>query len=280
MKKLLVLTDFTPNASHAEVAALHLAVKLGYSILLYHTLPYIPFIPSDSGGPYAAETVGVLFGASKERLMQEADKLREITVMTPVKAVNIQEKSGEGNLGDVINELTADPEIEMVIMGGRSGGALEHIFSGSDTNAVISKARRPVLIIPAHVAWHIPRKVIFATDFGINDIKAVSYLQELSLRLQFTLHIVHMVHHGEVLTEIGAEVAFREYLDEQQLQYTQVSAGNVHTGLRAYCDEQGAHLLAMAHHQHSFVSRLLGHSETMALIDDQTLAVLVFPPGF
>lgn len=280
MKKLLVLTDFTANATHAETAALHLAVRLGDGVLLYHTLPYIPLIPNDSGGPYMAATAGMLFEDSKERLMQEADKLREIAVMTPGQAVSIEEKNGEGRLGDVINELTADPEIEMVIMGGRSGGALEHIFSGSDTSVIIRKALKPVLIIPAHMAWDIPHNLVFATDFGIADIPAVSYLKELSSRLEFTLHTVHIVRQSEVVTEIGAEVAFLEYLHEQQLNYTQVFAGNVHEGLRKYCDEQGAALLAMTHDQHSFISRLFRQSESMAAITDQTLPVLVFPPGF
>lgn len=280
MKKLLVLTDFTANAAHAEAAALQLAVKLGDGILLYHTLPYVPLIPSDSGGPYVAETTSILFEDSKERLMQEADQLREIAVMNPGSEVSIEERNGEGSLSDLIADLTADPAIEMVVMGARSGGALEHLLSGSDTTAVIRKALKPVLVIPGRGEWKIPQKVVFATDFGTADIPAVSFLQDLSARLNAGLAIVHVIPPGEVITEISAEVAFRKYLDRHQLNFQQVFAGDVHQGLQKYGARQDAAVLAMTHGRHSFVSRLFGHSESRSVIADQTLAVLVFPPDF
>lgn len=278
MKKLLVLTDFTANASHAEATALHLAIKLGDSILLYHTLPYIPLIPGDSAGPYVTE--GMLFEDSKERLMQEADKLREIAVMNPGCEVNVEEKNGEGKLADVIAELTADPAIEMVIMGGRSGGALEHLLSGSDTAAVIRKARKPVLIIPMTADAGIPQKVVFATDFGVADITAVNFLVRLAGSLGFELKIVHVLPRGEVVTEIGAEVAFRKYLAGCRLDYTQVFDKNVRHGLQQYCRENGAGILAMTHLHHDLMSRIFGHSETTEAIAHQELAVLIFPPAF
>ncbi|OCX54016.1 hypothetical protein BEL04_07005 [Mucilaginibacter sp. PPCGB 2223] len=280
MKKLLVLTDFTANASHAEAAALRIAAKIGAGILLYHTLPYVPLIPSDSGGPYVTETANMLFEDSKERLMQEADKLKEIGVMTPGCEVRIEERNGDGSIGDVIADLTNDPDILLVIMGGRSGGALDHILSGSDTAAVMRKATKPVLIIPMNAAFIIPGKVVFATDFGTADIKAVGFLHDLSVKLGFELDIVHMIPHGEVNTKIEPEVSFRKYLNQHRLNFNQVFTDDVHRGLRHYCQEKNTDLLAMAHGHHSFVSRLFGHSESIAMISDQQFSVLVFPPGF
>lgn len=279
MKKLLVLTDFTANASHAEGAALHLARKMGAGILLYHTLPYIPLIPSDSSGPYVTETTTMLFEDSKERLIQEADKLREVAVMRNY-VIEISEKSAEGSLSDLIAELTEDPDVELVVMGGRSGGALDHLLSGSDTAAVIRKAKRPVLVIPLAASGDIPKKMVFASDFGDADIPAVSYLHDLAVRLGTPLDIVHMVLHGEVITEIGPEVAFRKYLDQHHLNFNQVFAEDVHQGLQHYCQQNGVELLAMAHGHHPFISRLFGRSKTNAVIADQQLPVLVFPPDF
>ncbi len=279
MKKLLVLTDFTTNAFHAETVALKLAARMGAGILLYHTLPYIPLIPSDGGGPYVTETASMLFEDSEERLVQEADKLRDIAVMTGCR-VDIEEKNGEGTLNDVTAELTSGSDIEMVIMGGRSGGALEHLLSGSDTAAVIRKARKPVIIIPMSADVDIPGKVVFATNFGTADIPAISFLNDLSAQVSFQLDIVHVIPKGEVVIEIGPEVTFRKYLDHHGLNYNQVLATDVHKGLQHYCEENSTDLLAMTHGQHSFISRLFGHSEARAAISGQQLAVLVFPPDF
>jgi len=280
MKKLLVLTDFSANANHAEAAALHIARKLGNGICLYHTLPYIPLIPSDSAGPYVTESASMLFEDSKERLIQEADKLREIDVMTQGSHVDINGRNGEGGLGDVIGGLTTEPDIEMVIMGGRSGDALEHLFGGSDTATVIRKSHRPVLIVPQDAAIEIPATVVFAADFAAADISAVIFLQEFSSRMGFSLNIVHIATPEKAVTEIGAEIAFRKYLELHALKYTQVPGTDIHRGLQQYCEEKNAGLLAMTHGKHSFFSRLFGHSEARAMISGQQIAVLIFPPEF
>jgi nucleotide-binding universal stress UspA family protein len=280
MKKLLVLTDFTPNAAHAAAAALRLCSKLNTDILLYHALPFIPLIPSDSGGIYVNERARMLFEDSQERLSQEAADFRKRMADLPGRHPVIDTGNGEGALGDVIGDLTNDPNIEMVIMGGRSGGALDHLLSGSDTGATIRKSGKPVLIIPMKAPDAIFKKVVFATDFGTSDIAAVNYLLQLSKRLGFRLDVVHVLRHGEVVTELGPELAFRKFLAQHALNCNQVFSEDVHGGLRHYCAAQAADLLAMTHGHHSFISRLFGHSESREAISDQQLAVLVFPPVF
>lgn len=280
MKKLLVLTDFTDNASHAEAAALRLSGKMGADLLLYHTLPYIPLIPNDGGGPYVTETAGMLFEDSRERLQQEADKLRETAVMTLDRTANIQERNGEGNLSEVIHELSEEEGIGMIIMGGRSGSALGHLLSGSDTAAVIRKATKPVLIIPMTTAWALPQKVVFATGFGPADPPAVDYLLELSVLLGFQLNVVHLSRPGEVITEIGPEIAFRKFLDQRGLSCTRVIGGDVHRGLQDYCRDHHTDVLALTHGHHALLARLFGRSESLAAVAGGQLAILVFPPDF
>lgn len=280
MKKLLVLTDFTANASHAEAAALRIAGKMGAGILLYHSLPYIPMALSDSGGPYVSETANMLFDDSKERLIQEAGELKELADKLDINHLVVNQTNGEGSLGDVITDLTAAPTVAMVVMGGRTGGTMDHLLTGSDTAEVIRKALKPVLIIPRNAAISIPEKVVFATAFNAADIPAINFLQDLSTHLDFDLDIVHIISGVEEAAETGAAMDFRNYLALHGLNYQQVRGKDVHKGLQHYCVKNGADMLAMVHGQHSFISRLFGHSESKAVITDQRLSVLIFPPGF
>ncbi|MCQ6961513.1 universal stress protein, partial [Mucilaginibacter aquariorum] len=57
-------------------------------------------------------------------------------------------------------------------------------------------------------------------------------------------------------------------------------AEDVHQGLQHYCKQNGVDMLAMTHGEHSFIARLFGHSETRAMLADQSLPVMVFPPDF
>ena len=280
MKKLLVLTDFSANASHAAAAALRLSARLDMDLLLYHTLPYIPLVPTDSDGSYVSGAERMLFDDNRERLMQETTALRMLAAKSKGRHIHIGFRNGDGDLGDVIGELTAETDIEMVIMGGRSGGAMEHLFTGSDTTAVIRKSCKPVWIIPETADWDTPQKVVLATDFGAADLPAVDFLIGLSQILGFQLEVVHVVSNGEVTTEIEPEIVFRKFLAHRNLDCTQVFGADVHHSLHQYCKDNRTDVLAMTHGHHSFIGRLFGHSESRDTIADRQLAVLVFPPGF
>jgi nucleotide-binding universal stress UspA family protein len=280
MKMLLVLTDFTSNASHAEGAAIKLSAKLGTGIMLYHTMPYIPLIPSDSGSPYVNETESIITEDNKELLIQEADKLREIAVITQQGQIHIETAYGEGGLGDIIADVSDDQEIKMVIMGGRSGSTIEHLLNGSDTANVIRKSRKPVLVIPATLQWDIPQKIVFATDFGETDMQAVEFLINLTELLNAQLNILHVFQPDKEVSDLGPEIAFRRFIDHNNITYEEVVEEDVHIGLENYCRANGFGLLAMVHGHHSFIGRLFGHSESRALIADQLLPVIVFPPDF
>lgn len=276
MKKLLVLTDFTACAAHAAQAAVRLAAQLGDDLVLYHTMPYVPLIPSDGGGPYVTEVAHILTEDSQAKLAEVVTGLQQ----SPDCHTQISQQSGEGGLGSQIAELTGPSDIELVVMGGRTGGALDHLFQGSDTSAVIRKARKPVLIIPVSVPWRLPATVVFATDYSVEDISAVSFLQELSLRVGFTLKIVHVLWQDDVVSDVAPGIAFGKFLAERRLSCEQTLADSVHEGLVNYCSKHHADILAMSHRHHSFVGRLFSRSESRSVIADGALAVLVFPPEY
>jgi nucleotide-binding universal stress UspA family protein len=277
MKKLLVLTDFTTNASHAEAVALQLSGKLGAGLLLYHTHSVIPLIASDGGGPYVAETATMLVEDSKETLSQEVDKLKMLAAAELGLPPIINYQIGEGDLADAIGELSAEPNVEMIIMGGSCGGAMEHLLIGSDTSTVIRKASKPVLIIPMNTDWRIPQKIAFATDFRLGDMSAVNFLLKLSSSVGAQLEVVHVSQTGEMHKKDGAELAFRKYLEKKNLVCTQLLGSDVQGELQHYCSRSRVDLLSMAHGRHSFFSRLFGYSESEEAISNKQLALLIFP---
>lgn len=279
MKKLLVLTDFSANAVHAEAVAVRLAAKLKADMTLYHTLPYIPFALSNSQGPLITESMDILFKDSAEQLKKEAGHLGAIGAKLGYQT-RIECKNGDGNLAENIRDLTFREDIDMVIMGGRSGGTLEHLLTGSDTAAVINKAAKPVWVIPLSEDRGLPEKVVFATNFGTADIPAVDFLLDLAKGLDFQLEIIHVVRPGEVVTEIGPEVAFRKFLAHRGLNCKQVFGEGLQTTLQHYCTANKVDVIAMTHQHHSFVSKLFVRSESTAAITQKQLAVLVFPPDF
>lgn len=278
MKKLLVLTDFSANAAHAEAAALRLSACLSADILLYHAFTYIPMVLGNMEGPLI--TADMLFQDSLEQLKKEAHRLNKLGAQIEGCQTHIDCKTGDGSLAENVRDLTLHEDIHMVVMGGRSGGALDHLLTGSDTAAVIRRSHKPVWVIPVAADWDLPKKVVFATDFSLIDMPAVDFLLDLAKNLHFELEIVHVLRSGEVVTEIGPEIAFRKFLVHRGLTYIQVFGEAVHLALQQYCTEHQADLLALSHQHHSFLSSLFGHSESKAAIAQRRLAVIVFPPDY
>ncbi|MBB5396836.1 universal stress protein [Mucilaginibacter sp. AK015] len=278
MKKLLVLTDFSANAAHAESAALRLSSKMSADLVLYHTFSYVPMALSNIEGPLV--TPDMYYADSMENLQKGANRLNELCATIAGCKTHIECKTGDGGLAENVRELTAGNEMSMVIMGGRTGGTIDHLLTGSDTAAVIRKSRKPVCIIPSAAQLGIPKKVVFATNFEMSDLPAVDFLLDLGKDLDFELQIVHILRPGEAATAIGAEMAFRKFLLHRGLTCKQVFREAVQPALQHYCADEKVDLLALSHQHHSLVARLFGHSESKAVIAQQQLPVIIFPPDY
>ena len=283
MKKLLALTDFTPNAAHAAAAAVHLSRKLGADLILYHAVQYITPVPDYTFGSAILETEDSLLKDSTERLKGEARSLESQVAQLTGYQPRIDIICGEGNLAQDIKVLSHRQDIGLIVMGGMAGGTLDHLLTGSETVAVTGAARKPVLVIPEEASLTSLKKIVFATDFGTADISAVRYLLEMAELLNIPLEVLHVVRPGEVVTEIGPEVAFRGYLnslDAHRVSYKMLTAADVSKRLQDYCHETDAAMLAMTHVHHHFISRAFGRSQTKEAMAAKHLAVLIFPPEF
>jgi len=283
MKKLLVLTDFTSNSAHAATIAVGICNRLGTDLLLYHSIQYVPLVTDYTYGTYITGTANTLFKESREKLTQEAESLQPMALRNNVYHPIIRCESGEGNLGANVKKITKKMDIIMVVMGGRSGGALDHLLTGSETTAVIKNAMKPVLVIPEKADLNSINRVIFATDFGTADIAALKYLTEIATPLGFEIEVVHVERPHTTSTGIEREVTFREYLNElgsEKISYGSIIGKHAVPRLQDYCKETSSVILAMTHGSQGFISRLFDHSETKEVIAHQQVAVIIFPPAF
>ena len=277
MKKLLVLTDFTANAQHAEAAAVRICSKSKMDLLLYHAAEEMVAIPAGCNATF-------VIGANpareqyKVKLIKEVETLKHIAVGIGGYLPTISFICSEDNLGDDIKRLSERTDIHLVIIGGRLGKRLDHLLSGSETKEVIDNSRKPVLIIPEGVRAEGLKKVIFATDFAKADQSAVRFLVELTHVLGLELEAAHVVKRGELYDDFDREVAFCAFLEQQGIPYETLFHNTVTPRLKAHCYQTGAGLLAMTHGHHSWISRLFSHSESEAVIDSKDIAVMLFPP--
>lgn len=281
MKKLLLLTDFTANAAHAAGSARQLGAQLKTDLLLYHSIQYVPIVPDLPGSNMITETNESLFKDSRLQLGQAAEALSLIPVPAERYQPQITCETGEGSLVANVRELTGNPAIRLVVMGGRSGGALDHLLGGSETTAVINASQKPVLVIPVLAELSLVKKIVFASDFQEADNRALDVLTELAQTIGIHLEVVHIIKPGSVVTDIENEIAFRKrlnQLDPTAVSYQQITGDDISHLLETHCQQNGPALLAMTHQRHGLLSALFGRSESKKMLQQADLAVLIFPP--
>jgi len=279
MKKILLLTDFSANADNAAAWALGFAEKLGGGLVLFHSLKLEPISPYYGGGAFVSETGQLMSEESTEKLSELSEAMRD---RAKDKSIVIEQLSGEGSLGDFIGAMTKGEKFELIVMGARSGGVLEHLLTGSDTQQVIDNAVCPVLIIPAASQNVRLNKAVLATDFNKGDLKAVDYLNEWAAFFDLQLEIAHVLLPGEKV-DTAAELAFRKGVnrrENQEMTYHEVSGEELSHRLNRLCSMTKADILAMVHYEQGFFDRLFGHSESKDALDKQRVPLLIFPPAF
>ena len=282
MKKILVLTDFSANATCAAEAALVLSGKLHTDLLLFNTYVDYATMPSYGGGAWKVNEITDRQKKSVQGLKLLMEGLESLSNelepddLKPVVDFDLSDCNLEIDVADILN----NNEVELIVMGARSHEPREALY-GEDTNSIINHAIRPVLIVPAKTDLKQIRKIIFATAFEEADFKAIHYLVKLGKLFHYQLEIIHVVKPDQKSLEESPEaLVFKlqlAQLNYQGLSYHEVEGKNVIERLNYLSTETGPAILALLHHQRSFFGRLFAHSETKRALATQKVPLLVFP---
>jgi nucleotide-binding universal stress UspA family protein len=281
MKKILVLTDFSDNASHAASSAIFLASKVHASVLLFHTF-IRQTVPVNAETPWQIEEL-MWADQSKYNLAYLTENLEPLVDQLPPADYHpkIHTESAEGSLAFQLKEQLKNHDIEFIVMGDGSGTTMENILAGSSTTAVIEHTTRPVIIIPAAAQLQRLKKVIFATDFDEADIQALGYLTGLGKLFDFQLEIAHVKLFKQTEQEVsGPERSFFEKVEKlhyPNLLYQEVKGKDLVNRLNRICKDKTSDLLVMVHDQRGLLGRLFGGSVSKAILKRQSLPVMIIP---
>ncbi|MFD2872897.1 universal stress protein [Mucilaginibacter ximonensis] len=281
MKKILVLTDFSENARRAAEVAVTLAGKLHANIILFNTYISEPVMSEYGGTPWPAEQL-LWADESKEKLKLLKKDLEQLVRQLPAgdHHPGIDQRHDIGNLGKQVKNLLQQEQIELIVMGARTGSTWEHLLIGSETSAVIEHTNRPVLIIPQSRPMRKLQKVTLATDFDQADQKAVHYLTHLGRVFGFSLDIVHVSLWGDKPVHDSLKTAFKYQVAKynfQAINYLEVGGKDLVKRLNHLCAANKSDLLILVHDHHNWFNRLLKQNQAQALLDDQQLSVMIIP---
>jgi len=141
--KLLVATDFSPQTRKVLDVTRRLALALDASLCVLHVaMPEPQFKTYTAGERQDREETAAEY-REEHRLVQEAaDSMRDAGIDATGLIV-------KGQPAKAIIEQADRQEADLIIVGSHGFGAVFKMLLGSVSSAVLKKAGRPVLIVPA-----------------------------------------------------------------------------------------------------------------------------------
>ena len=187
MKRILVPTDFSPNALSALRIAVDIALRNKGTIILYHV--YTP----------AKRTV------IHDKIEREQDNMQAETiilkrlqrlkkrVLKDVNNVAISTIIGRTPLLNNILGFAEHNHIDMIVMGTKGAGGIKKVFIGSVAAKIAQSADVPVLLIPEKFRRAELNSIVFASDFHVSDQNAISFSLAFARLYNSMLTIVHVL---------------------------------------------------------------------------------------
>jgi nucleotide-binding universal stress UspA family protein len=285
MKTILILTDFSRNATHAALAGIRLAKKLHANIFLFHSNTSQAPSPLYAGNFTVVDEINFLERENLEKLRTLAVSLEPLINENETSwKPSIHYDEGLGVLSYQIKNIIDAKDIEIIVMGAREGSRMDHFLSGSETFSIIDHVSKPVLIVPNNIYLNDLKRVIFATNFAEDDVKAIRYLAGLGLVYNYHIEIVHVNSYGD--DDITKELRKLEFMKHiERLRYSHINIQELHgkdvvNRLNKLCGETKTDLLAFMHYRDSFLARLFHRSTAREALENQKVPMLIFPAKF
>ena len=282
LKNILVLTDFSQNAKSAEEYALQLAIKAETNLILYNSYPRPSPLPGsdnivwphDPPVSFELQSISNLQSRVYE-LKNELTKIQQGNYKPEIKHL------GEaGSLTHKLNDIVADNNIWLVVMGTKGESFADNILFGSNVFKVLDKIHRPVLIIPQNATCEDFERIGYATDLKSDDLSIIEWLKELAEIFRTELFIMNVstdisLTEEHVSNTMTKQVLFKKSHNPPYINYFQ--GENIKHTLHEIIERHNVDVLALKHRKYGFFHSIFHSSISDNMVKHTKVAVLVFP---
>ncbi|MBL0337479.1 MAG: universal stress protein [Chitinophagaceae bacterium] len=265
MKKILVPTDFSPNADKALDYAVRLACYTNAKIILVHAC--------DLPGHSFSDNVALKESFNRKLILESKEQLqmRKKSIETSER-VSVQTAVYEGSVIDSVAEAAVKSKADLIVMGTLGSAAASEKIFGSKTAGLIGKTDIPVLVIPLLSEWEVPRNILLALnkpEEGTGDvIRPVVFLSKL---FNAQLHFVHIANPGRAhpartstMDQLGNEYASRlqQAYDWNLISFSKLYGHGFEKIMEKYIQENQIHIVAMITHKRPLLKSIFHRSMT------------------
>lgn len=276
--KVIIPTDFSEPAWNALQSAIHLFKDKEVVFHLVHAYkPFIPnprFMASSFGSMPSENSAQMLADESLNALKEKALKLG----VGPKHSFEIY--STFEIFTEAVKNAVKLYQADMVVMGTKGVGTIEHVLLGSHTNTLIkSKVNCPVLAIPEFYEFKEIKEIAYATDFK-RFISSSSLEPMINFARTFnaSINVVYVKNNAEPLSEIQ-EInlhKLQKYLDGVSFEVNRIRAiHSVSHTLEIFAENAEINMLALMSYNHNFIESITKEAIIQKVLFDSNIPLLV-----
>ena len=283
MKKILFTTAYSDMADKLWLYTLHLADHFEARIFLLHVYEDIASGLLPEPDVLEMEEIDNLNPFSEVQLSEEKNKLRKFVAdHTPEKFQNIPKGFivSTGDVSKAIVQETKEEHYDLIMVGMTRSNWLSDALFGSTALRLLKYTDVPVFLIPPMGSFRDINKIVYASDFGFEDLSAILHLLDWVEAFGAKLHLVHIckkeTENAQATKSMEQLMQTFQDAHEAGILTFQVITGEIVQGIEKYADNIGADLIAVTPSKRSFWNKLFTPGVTERLVSEAIMPILVF----
>lgn len=272
LNQILFPTDFSENSKKVLPFALELARRSKAKLTLVHSIeePY-DFAPMiEELKQSISRKVKSLF---KEQLNEIAEDSRYDELKIDTRILN-------GRIASAILDEAREIDADIIIMGTAGASGLKKVLFGSHATEVIMHSRIPVLAVPEESSFKGLEHITFLTDYGNEDVKALSDTATIGDLFNAKISVVHIDKEHNLKAEIMFR-GFKELVSKQvpypSMNFEHIIQDSFDTGVAEFNKTNNTSLLTLVRYKKPFFSSLFDkqHSREFGFYTNVPLLVMI-----
>ena len=273
MKKILFPTDFSDCATNAFVHALEFAKLVNAELILLHTFE-IPvydsqFFPENYAAIYSSIEL-----AKFEVFKDEIPKLRAIAEERNLGDIVIKHRLMDGDLIYNLRNAVEEDNVDFVIMGSSGVTDWTKFFLGSNTSAVISEIKVPVLCIPADTKFKKIKTIGFTTRYREKDKAELRKVLDIAKKTNAKVKSLYVKTSSLDVSDVTIKEWEKEFAHEN-IEFLVLPSDEVKETILDFILYKDIDVLTTITHKRSFFEGLFDSSFTKKIAKEVSVPVLV-----
>jgi len=274
MKKILVPTDFSPQAENALKVAVQMARRFDSEIFLLHMLE-LPMGNIDPvGGSSTNELPEALF------FMKLAKKrFKELMSQDYLKGIKVHETVEFHQAFEGIMEISQKHSCDIIIMGSNGATGLKEIFIGSNAEKVVRNSLIPVMIIKNDRPDFEVNNLVFATDCNLENKHILGKVKKFAKKMDATLHLVFINTANNFVIEEEAQKDLEDFIKGEDLKNYTLNIYNdvtVEKGVLNFATSINAELIGISTHGRKGLDHFFNGSISEDLVNHANMPIVTF----